>query len=151
MVDRKQFIEENKFSTPIKEVMQRNFPYFKPDTFIEKALEEMSSKNLIGVPVVDDNMMPVGYMSERECLKVALRLRYHNSQAAHVGDYMLERVVSLPETTSVQEAIDTFSANWIHSYPVTDATGAVVGEIQRHDILLYLKNIRKTTWFTKAA
>ena len=49
--------------------MQKNFVYFLPNTYIEKALDEMSEKDLLGVPVVDEDMRPVGYMSERECLK----------------------------------------------------------------------------------
>ena len=81
-------------------VMQKNFVYFLL-IYIEKALDEMSEKGLIGVPVLDDSMRPVGYMSERECLKVAMRLRYHNSQAAHVGDYMGDTVITLPHTMSV--------------------------------------------------
>ncbi len=151
MVDKKQFIQENKLSFPISEVMQKNFVYFLANTYIEKALDEMSEKDLIGVPVVDEDMRPVGYMSERECLKVAMRLRYHNSQAAHVGDYMGETVITLPNTMTISDATEEFSKNWIHSYPVVDAANRVIGVVHRHDILRFLKNIKKTTWFNKAA
>ena len=151
MVDRSKFIDENKLSVPISEIIDTNFVYFYANTYIEKAVDEMANKELNGVPVVDENMRPIGYLSERECLKVALRMRYHNSHGAHVGDYMSEKAITLPHTMSIAEAIEKFSHSWIHSYPVVDAADRVIGVIQRHNILLYLKGMNKTTWFSKSA
>ena len=121
-----------------------------------KTAQATDIKNRFGQYLETSRTEPVGehrivYRIERECLKVAMRLRYHNSQAAHVGDYMGDTVITLPHTMSVSDATEEFSKNWIHSYPVVDAANRVIGVVQRHDILNYLKGMKKTTWFKQAA
>ena len=127
-----------------RDVMKCGLLTIRPQTPIYEAMEIIASKNITGLPVVDDYMNLVGIVSEKDMLK----LLYDPAvKPGTTKEFMTEEVVSFNQDDSLLNICECFISNHFRRVPILDH-GKVVGIISRSDIIVYiLKN--KSTFFVK--
>ena len=62
----------NACMTPAEEVMTREVSYCKPSDSLPEVLSKMESGGFVHLPVIDENMVPVGVVNARDALKALL-------------------------------------------------------------------------------
>ena len=112
---------------------------------MEEAVRNILRNHTSGGPVVDDQGNLVGFLSERDCLRLAFDSRINNAEGGLVERYMRKEVVSVEAHQGIFDVIDLFIRNWYHIYPVV-RRGKVVGVITRKSVLEHVEASRKTEW-----
>ena len=138
--------ESNPFAGTVDEIMVRSFTFFRESDSIESAVAKIVKEDLTGAPVLDENRRPVGFLSQKDCLKFATQLRYLNEEPGQVRDYMSHDHCCLTTRTKVFDAIQSFINKWFHTYPVVDEDGKVVGLLSRNQILRLVNKTTNTSW-----
>jgi IMP dehydrogenase len=99
-----------------------------PDALVSDALELMSTYHISGVPIVDDDDVLVGILTNRD-------LRFENDTTQPVSAVMTARnLVTAPTGTTLREAEEILHRNRIEKLPVVDADGRLKGLITVKDI-----------------
>ena len=75
-------------SLSAKDFMAASLVTFTPEMDIMEAIRLLSEKRISGAPVVDHLGNLVGMLSEKDCLKVALKAGYHDEWGGRVEEYM---------------------------------------------------------------
>lgn len=120
-----------------KDVMKCGLLTIRPQTPIYEAMEILATKNITGLPVVDDHMNLVGIVSEKDMLKLLYDPKVKPGKAK---DFMTEEVVSFNQDDSLLDICDCLINNHFRRVPILNQ-GKVVGIISRADIIVYiLKN-----------
>ena len=115
-----------------KDFMNKKVIYVKKDTPVVEAIRLMSTNNITGVPVVEDDMTPVGILSEQDVLRL-----YHTFKAEKdrtVNTFMTHPAIHFDEEEPLLDVCYQLRDNSIRRVPVT-SNGKVVGVISRSDIL----------------
>lgn len=136
----------HQFEDSIDTIMDKKFVWFSAKSGIEEAIEKMVRADVTGAPVLDDDQRLVGYLSQKDGLKLATQLRYLNDQARFVEDYMSHDLYSFHFKTSIFHVIQAFIDRWFHSYPITNDQGKVVGVISRNKMLAFVNKQSQTNW-----
>ena len=87
------------------------------------------------MPVVDDDMLLVGIISEKDLLRL---LHTHEAEKDKtVEDFMTEPAIFFQENESLEDICDLMIANQFRRVPVTSASrkGHLVGVVSRPDVL----------------
>jgi len=128
-------IEQRKITAT--DVMQCGLLTVKRTTSLETARRMLAQWPVTGLPVVDDAMMLVGMITEKDIL----RHLFDNTGNAHtVEDLMTENVVSFQQSDSLFDICDCLVQHDFRRVPILDE-GRLVGIVSRTDIILYmLKN-----------
>ncbi len=96
-----------------------------PDATVHDAARLLSSYNISGVPVVTAEGELVGIVTEADLI---------SKEGETVADIMTPRVVSVTETTPVDEIAQILTSNRFKRVPVV-RDGRVVGIVSRADIV----------------
>lgn len=92
------------------------------------ALNMMKEYKIGGIPVVDDNMMLVGIVTNRD-------LRFERNPERLIDDVMTsENLVTTSQSTNLEEAADILQRHKIEKLPVVDKNGKLVGLVTYKDI-----------------
>ena len=121
--------------TKVKHIMTTDVVTVKMDTPISQATELLMSKNITGMPVVEEDMTLVGVITEKD----VLNLFYSSGQATNrvVSDFMTTPAVNFDQNEDIQEVCQCLMDNYFRRVPVT-SNGKVVGVISRRDVLDYM-------------
>ena len=120
-----------------KDIMKCGLLTVKRQTPIYEAMETIATRNITGLPVVDDYMNLVGIVSEKDVLKL---LRDPKAKLGKVEDFMTEDVVSFNHDDNLFDVCDCLINNNFRRVPILNQ-GNIVGIISRVDLILYiLKN-----------
>ncbi|MGH1485429.1 MAG: CBS domain-containing protein [Cellvibrionaceae bacterium] len=106
----------------------------KDTTNVREAVELLLNKNIIGVPVIDNDNNLVGYLSEQDCIEEMLNDAFYCEEPGAVSKVMQKDVMSVKPNTSIVELAQTIIKNKPKNYPVID-DGKLVGLISRTDVL----------------
>jgi CBS domain-containing protein len=87
---------------------------------------------LSGAPVVDDEGVPVGFVSKTDLV------RHGVTPERHVSDIMTPMSLTVHEDQSVSKASALMAYEGIHRLPVVDGSGRVVGLLSSLDVLHWL-------------
>jgi len=117
-----------------KDVMKSGLLTVRTSTLIYEAMEILATKNVTGLPVVDDYMNLLGIVSEKDILKL---LYDPNAKPGLVKDYMTTDVVGFDRNTSLFEICHCLVNNNFRRVPILD-NGKLVGIISRTDIMAYI-------------
>jgi CBS domain-containing protein len=113
-----------------------------PDATVFQAIQELASRNIGALLVIDDGDV-VGVMSERDYTrKVALQGR--SSKETLVREVISGRVVAVTPGTPVAECLRLMTANRIRHLPVLDG-GSVVGVISIGDLVNFIMSAQRAT------
>ena len=100
----------------------------KPDQTLQDAEDIMASYKISGVPVVDDNNILVGILTNRD-------MRFTKDFTHKAVDKMtLMPLVTAKEGTTLEEAAEVMHANKIEKLPIVDSKNKLIGLITIKDI-----------------
>ncbi len=98
------------------------------DSTVGDALKMMEEYHIGGIPVVDDNRMLVGIVTNRD-------LRFERNLNRPIDEVMTsENLVTTSQSTNLEEAADILQKHKIEKLPVVDREGHLVGLVTYKDI-----------------
>ena len=119
----------------------------KRQTPIYEAIKLLTENHITGLPVVNDDMVLVGVVTEKDVLNLLSNLDalmvvpdLKHSVAA-VEDFMTKDVVSFDENDDLLDICECLIDNSFRRVPVTSG-GKVVGIISRRDIVGFVLKMR---------
>ena len=137
----------------IADVMDRDLTALTVDSTLGEAIEVLSRHGLTGVPVVDDQLRLVGFLSEQDIVRAALpgyfeylqdsfvipdfgqfQNRLRRVSLERVEKYMVRKVISFQEDDSDFYVAMTLIKHNIKRAPIL-AQGTLVGIVNRADLL----------------
>ncbi len=122
-----------------KDIMTENVVSVKKDTPIYEALKLLAKYNITGIPVVREDMILVGVLSEKDVLR--LFYAHEGEEEGTVNDFMTQPAVHFDEKESLLDICDCLTNNYFRRVPVT-SEGKLVGIISRKDIIDYILRLR---------
>lgn len=118
----------------VSDIMDKEFERISADSTINRAIQLLMKKGLIGLLVVDENGELVGVLSEKECLKVLVHQTYHEMPSGKIKDFMNSDMLTVSSDMSVDQLTEMFLGNSVRRVPVIDS-GKLVGQVTRRDLL----------------
>jgi len=115
-----------------KDIMTKQVVCIEKDTPIFEAIRLMAEKNITGIPVVEDDLILVGILSEQDVLR--LFHTYDDEKDRTVNDFMTQPAIHFEENEPLLDVCYCLRDNHIRRVPVT-SNGKVSGVISRSDIL----------------
>ena len=115
-----------------KDIMTKQVVCIKKDIPVVDAIRLMAKNNITGIPVVEDDMILVGILSEQDVLR--LFHTYEDEKNRTVNDFMTQPAIHFEENEPLLDICYCLRDNSIRRVPVT-SNGKVVGVISRSDIL----------------
>ncbi len=122
----------------VKEYMGRTKTTFAPDMDVLRAIHILIEQKISGAPVVDEHGNLVGFLSEKDCMKVALNAGYHGESGGRVAEFMSNNVETIDVETPIIEVAEFFLQSTLRRYPVVEEN-RLVGAISRRDVLMALE------------
>jgi CBS domain-containing membrane protein len=135
----------------VAEAMTRSVVAVRKDDDITTAVRLLSENRISGLPVIDDDGLVVGVVSEADILGAAgmetgftfkdiVRRLLGEPLAGHrkgdkVGDIMSAPVITIHSGVDIGEAAKRLSEKRIKRLPVVDDDGRMIGIISRADIV----------------
>ena len=123
-----------------KDIMKCGLLVVKRQTPIYEAIDIIATRNVTGLPVVDDYMNMVGILTEKDVLEL---LNDPGIESASVQDFMTEEVVSFNHDDSLLDICDCLRNNSFRRVPILNQ-GRIVGIISRTDIIVYILRNKST-------
>jgi CBS domain-containing protein len=120
----------------IKDVMTKNVVSVKKDAPIYEALMLLRKNDVAGMPVVDNDMIVIGIITEKDVLKMFWA--EGNDQNKTVDFYMTRPVISFGVDESLESICDVLMVKNFRRVPVVSTKGKLVGIISRPDIIDYI-------------
>jgi len=114
-----------------------------PDTEIMKVIGLLVEHDISGLPVVDESGALVGFVTERDCIRIALQAGYLDEIGGRVADYMTKRVHCVHPEDSLMDVGELFANSPFRRCPVVE-DGVLVGLICRRDVL---RALTRGSWF----
>lgn len=100
----------------------------KGDKTVEDALHLMEEFHIGGIPVVDDNGILTGIVTNRD-------LRFERNLQRPIAEVMTkDNLITTTQSTNLEEAANILQAHKIEKLPVVDANGKLVGLVTYKDI-----------------
>ena len=115
-----------------KDIMTKQVVCIRKDTPIFEAIRLMAEKNITGIPVVEDDLILVGILSEQDVMR--LFHTYEDEKDRTVNDFMTQPAIHFEENEPLLDVCYCLKDNHIRRVPVT-SNGKVSGVISRSDIL----------------
>jgi len=97
-----------------------------PDQTLAEALEVMQGRNISGLPIVENEAL-VGILTHRD-------VRFEKRLHLKIREVMTKELITAPEGTGLDEAIETLHEHRIEKLPVVDDNGRLKGLITIKDI-----------------
>ncbi len=115
-----------------KDIMTKQVVCIRKDTPIFEAIRLMADNNITGIPVVEDDLILVGMLSEQDVLR--LFHTYDDEKDRTVNDFMTQPAIHFEENEPLLDVCYCLRDNSIRRVPIT-SNGKVSGVISRSDIL----------------
>jgi CBS domain-containing protein len=124
----------------VKDHMTADHLALSPAMDVLDAIHQLLRHELSGAPVTDHLGQVVGYLSEKDCLKVALSATYHEQRGGRVSEFMSRSVMTVDAEASLTEVAELFLAHPFRCFPVITES-RLVGQLSRRDILKALEAV----------
>ena len=129
-------------SARVRDYMATQLVTLSEQTEILRAISLLIENEISGAPVVDDQGVLVGMLTERDCMRVALEAGYYAEYGGRVKEYMSTDTVTIDAQESLMRTAERFLKTPYRRYPVTDQDGRLIGQISRRDVLRALRDIQ---------
>ena len=126
----------------VADIMTRSVITLSPEADIYDAVRTLLKHKITGAPVVGENGRLVGFLSEKDCLKVLVSGALDGLPEGLIQDYMSLDVETIAPSASLYDAVHLFISQTYRRLPVVDDAGKVVGQITRRDALAVIEAIR---------
>jgi len=127
----------------VRDFMARDMLTISPDTDIMRAIVMLTENDISGMPVVDDQGLLVGILTERDIIISALNAGYHDEAGGAVKNFMSTPVQTVAPEDSLLDVAEFFATSPMRRCPVVEE-GRLVGLISRRDVL---KALTAGAWF----
>lgn len=127
-------------SSKVKDYMTATKCTFTPEMDVLRAIHKLLESRLSGAPVMDEHGNLIGFLSEKDCMQVALDAGYHGSAGGRVSEFMTNSVETIDVETPIIEVAELFLKGSFKCYPVV-VDNRLVGSISRQNILKALEFI----------
>ena len=128
--------EENK---KVADVMAHHPAKVRLGTEVTEVADLLLRLKMTGLPVVDEDMKVVGFVSEQDCLRSMLVSSYHGEGNPRVEDIMHPDPYTVAASDSVVDVANLMLMQKPKIYPVVDQDMQLVGLVQRGQVLAALK------------
>ena len=118
-----------------KDIMNENVVSVTKDTSLIEAARIMASYDFSGIPVVDDQMVLEGVITERDVLELFEVMQYEENRTVNTA--MTHEVISFNADDLLLEVCDCLKTHEFRRVPVTSA-GKLVGIISRRDLMNHI-------------
>lgn len=129
----------------VREVMTTEPITVRVETSVREALGLLDQHSITSLPVVADDSVVVGVLSEADLLvgrllhddrsSILPRTAETRGTADSVGAVMSRRPVTVTEGTDLADVARIMSSTGFKSMPVVDSSGRLVGVVSRRDIV----------------
>jgi predicted transcriptional regulator len=118
----------------------------KEDNNIVEACDLLASHGLSGAPVITNTGKLIGFLSEKDCLKYLLDMKYYNDAPGVVGDFMSRTLMTINRNETLLYITELFMKNHFQMYPVVDEDGIFLGVVTRKRLFGELNRLKQTSW-----
>lgn len=118
----------------VRDYMAANLVTFKPQQDLLNAVYQLLENGISGAPVVDSLGNIIGMLSEKDCIKAALKAGFEQQSPGKVEDFMTRDVKTVDADDSVMTVARLFIETPYKRFPVVDDNN-LVGQISRRDVL----------------
>lgn len=125
-------------SLKVKDHMNGTKVTFTPEMDVLRAIHLLIEFKISGAPVIDQRGNLIGFLSEKDCMQVALNAAYQGEAAGRVDEYMHNRVETIDYEASIIEVAQKFLQSAYKCLPVIKEN-RLVGSITRQNILKALE------------
>lgn len=125
-------------SISVRDYMSANLVTFTPDMDVLDAIHLLLENNISGAAVIDKLGNMVGFLSEKDCLKVALSASYHEEWGGKVSEFMIRKVKTVDVDMNLVEVAEMFLECPYRRFPVMQGN-RLVGQISRRNVLKALE------------
>ncbi len=139
-IENRQAVHRGKRMIFASDVMTSNVVTLSPKDSAEVAVRILLRHEISGAPVLDDDNMLVGIISEFQLLSV---IYDQATNSTPVGDLMTTNVISVHEDAQLSEIADVLISRRIRRVPVVNH-GRLKGLVSRRDLLRYVLNKRSS-------
>ena len=123
-----------------KHIMTKNVISAKKDTPICQCLELMTKHKISGIPVVEDDMSLVGFISEKDVLHLLHANK--DQEEKTVKDFITQPAIYFDENESLPDVCKCLTKNVFRRVPIV-SKGKLVGIISRGDIIAHIVKAKK--------
>lgn len=141
--------------------MTRDLTAVSPETSVAEAAKTMARQRLTGVPVVDEDNVVVGFISESDIIRsvvptmtrgeglfapvdfVDVARRMSQVGERTVGDFMSERAITVTTDTDIYELSELMLGKGYKTLPVVK-DGRLEGVVHRSDVSTALMELEET-------
>lgn len=118
-----------------------------PDLTINEAIDILLDNKLTGAPVLDEDRKIVGFLTEKDCLRLMIDGAYNNMpfDDKKVADYMTSVVKTVSTDHDILDVANEFLTTHFRKFPVVHE-GKLIGQVSRRDILKAIRQLNNTTW-----
>lgn len=113
---------------------------FTPEMDLLCAIHQLIKFELSGAPVVDQHGNLIGFLSEKDCMRMALDAAYQGESTSCVGEFMHHGVETIDHEASIIEVAEIFMRTAYKCLPVMQ-NNHLVGSITRLNILKALEKM----------
>jgi predicted transcriptional regulator len=117
----------------VREIMKKDVVSLGANDNISNAIKTMIEKNIGGIPIVDDDNVVVGIVSERDFVRTVADITTSKS----VNKYMSNKVVTASPDISVGEATRTMIEKGFRRIPIVKED-VLLGIVTASDVMRYL-------------
>lgn len=116
-------------------VMTANPACCKQDTPLRQVAQMMADNDCGMIPVVDQQDMPVGVITDRD-IAVRAVAGGKDTTRASASDYMTTPVRTVGQDSTLADCVAAMEAGQVRRIPVVDAQGKLCGVVAQADIAL---------------
>ena len=123
-----------------KDIMNENIVSVTKETPMIEAARIMARNDISGIPIVDDQMILEGVITERDVLQLFDIMQYEESRTVNTA--MTHDVISFDVDDQLLDICDCLKDHEFRRVPVTE-NGKLVGIISRRDLMLHIVKQRE--------
>lgn len=128
-------------SLTVKDYMSASPITFTTDMEMMTVVNTLVKNRISGGPVVDGAGKVIGFISEKDCIKVGVTAGYEGVPAGTVAEYMMHGAVYVAPDMPMLELAGRFLNTAFKRFPVVDKSGQLVGQISRLDVLRAINDV----------
>ena len=110
------------------------FIFFKSDSIVSEIADSMSLKNIGAVPILDDDNILQGVVSERDIVRKCVK-NGRDPDLVSALDIMTTEIITVDLNTSAEIAIKIMGENNIRHLPVVDKDNKLINFISHRDLI----------------
>ena len=132
----------------VKDIMVETAYFLHPDMEAYKAVDELVARQIAGAPVIDDDRQLVGFLTEKDCLRLQAVAHQYNMTGRRVRDIMSDIKESLSPSMDLLSAAMKFLNCNFATLPVIE-NDQLVGSISRHNMLKSIQQMHRSNGIAK--